>query len=608
MTRRGSSAHAKSRRKPRATRRAMPLRAQLDDLEVSGLIHRAQLLPEIEYLFRHALVQEAAYGSLLKQQRRALHQVIGETLERVYPERLDDLAPILAAHFAEAEDAERALRYYRRAGDRAARRYALPEAIMHYRRALELAFVANHAAELETVYLALGRALEMNGEYTGALRLYVDMEDRARQLLEPSMELAALIARATIRSAPTSAFDEYEARALSERGLTLARQLGDRAAEAKVLWNMALLAKFSGDWPQMIVFGEPAAQLARELGMRELLATILNDTYAGYTADGRMSSAREALAEANAVWRELGNLPMLADNLATLALQETLLGNYDTGLEYAEEAHAISRSVDNAWNQSYSLWAMGSIYFERGDVDKALQSLTDSITFGERAGFAVARVYGRGILALAYGYLGDFGRAIDLARESASLAVHELSGWHSISISTLAIIYEWQGRVAEARATVGQARGLVPERDPHAVAILRFAECESGIAAHAYDAVLPIAEELTEMLQGIGAGQWLGWAWYAKGVILLGLDRLDEARASLEAARAVEEAHQGRRNLWGILARLAEIEARSGNESEAGALRAQAREVLEFIVSHISQSDLRASFVARSDVDALLHS
>ena len=65
----------------------MNTRSELGTLEASGLIQVATLDPELEYLFRHALVQDAAYSSLLKQDRRALHRLAADTLLSLYPER-----------------------------------------------------------------------------------------------------------------------------------------------------------------------------------------------------------------------------------------------------------------------------------------------------------------------------------------------------------------------------------------------------------------------------------------------------------------------------------------------------------------------------------------
>jgi predicted ATPase len=71
---------------------SQPIDQQLGTLEHAGLIHLAQLQPDLEYLFRHVLVQDAAYDSLLRQDRRHLHRAVAEVLERLYPDRLDALA------------------------------------------------------------------------------------------------------------------------------------------------------------------------------------------------------------------------------------------------------------------------------------------------------------------------------------------------------------------------------------------------------------------------------------------------------------------------------------------------------------------------------------
>jgi oligopeptide transport system substrate-binding protein len=114
----------------------MTTKHHLTYLESSGLLRLAQTHPEAEYLFRHALMQEAAYESLLLADRQTLHRQVGQTLERLYPERLEELAPLLGQHFARAGEAQKAIRYLLQAGDQARALYAHREAIDTYRRAL----------------------------------------------------------------------------------------------------------------------------------------------------------------------------------------------------------------------------------------------------------------------------------------------------------------------------------------------------------------------------------------------------------------------------------------------------------------------------------------
>jgi predicted ATPase len=109
----------------------MTLEHSLTNLETSGIIRLAQMEPELEYLFRHALVQEVTYESMLRGDRRRLHLTIGETIERLFPERLDEFAPLLSHHFLQSENYDKALKYSLLAAEKAIQQYANEEAIIH---------------------------------------------------------------------------------------------------------------------------------------------------------------------------------------------------------------------------------------------------------------------------------------------------------------------------------------------------------------------------------------------------------------------------------------------------------------------------------------------
>src|SRR6185436_4248834 len=87
------------------------LASGLVQLEQTELILLRQQLPELEYIFKHALVQEAAYGSIVAERRRAIHRTIAEAIESVFADRLDEFTSLLAYHYARAEDWENAQAY-----------------------------------------------------------------------------------------------------------------------------------------------------------------------------------------------------------------------------------------------------------------------------------------------------------------------------------------------------------------------------------------------------------------------------------------------------------------------------------------------------------------
>jgi ABC-type transport system substrate-binding protein len=112
------------------------LRPALSELQRLDLVVEERRRPAPEYRFRHGLVREAAYTSLLDQRRRDLHRVVGTTLEELGQDELSEAYGLLAHHFAEADEPERAARYLLEAGDAARAVYAEEEATANYRRAL----------------------------------------------------------------------------------------------------------------------------------------------------------------------------------------------------------------------------------------------------------------------------------------------------------------------------------------------------------------------------------------------------------------------------------------------------------------------------------------
>src|SRR3972149_3629521 len=95
----------------------MDLDNHLSQLENAQLVHRLHE-EELAFIFKHALLQNTAYESLLKNDRRRLHLIVGEILERVYPDQVDDFAALLARHFTLAGERDRAIKYARLAAQR----------------------------------------------------------------------------------------------------------------------------------------------------------------------------------------------------------------------------------------------------------------------------------------------------------------------------------------------------------------------------------------------------------------------------------------------------------------------------------------------------------
>ena len=120
--------------------------------------------------------------------------------------------------------------------------------------------------------------MELNGQFDEAVDNYGEMESLAHERGDLALELAALAARATVHATQSPKFDPPKAKADSDRALTLARDLKDREAESRILWNLMMVNMHGLSNPQQAVaHGEESLAIARELGLREQTAYTLSD-------------------------------------------------------------------------------------------------------------------------------------------------------------------------------------------------------------------------------------------------------------------------------------------------------------------------------------------
>ena len=139
------------------------LQSALDRLMAAGLLFRQGVPPHATYLFKHALVQDAAYGTLLRETRRMMHARIAEALQKHFSEIAESQPELLGRHFSEAGLTQQAIRYLQMAGERAVKRSANVEAVTHLEKAKELLEAlpdrAAHASQELQLLIALGPAM-----------------------------------------------------------------------------------------------------------------------------------------------------------------------------------------------------------------------------------------------------------------------------------------------------------------------------------------------------------------------------------------------------------------------------------------------------------------
>lgn len=596
------------------------LQEQLLALQHSQLIQETARLPEQEYTFQHALVQDAAYGMILHQKKRVFHQVVAEALEEIYPDQTLENAPLLAQHFDKAGEFDRALQYFYMAGDADFRLYAAREAIEHYGRALEILQHDDVSLEIDQLgtqadlikhlYLRYGRALELDQKFVEADANYEAMETLASQSEDHKLLLASLVARITLYAIPGPLINAEKGHDFSKRALSLAEKLGDKPAEAKIYWNLLLINFYTGSYLEAIDYGERSIAISREMGLNEQLAYGLNDIARAYIGIGELDRAKKVSDEARVLWQELGDLPMLADNLLVPAMASLASGDYEQSLAVYHEVEQIAQSIDNQWNIAFSMYGIGMVNLETGNLGSVVDSLTEACQIADRIGMGMVSAGSRAHMAYVYAYMGDPERGRQLA-ESAYELVHadifppKFNPW---PLAILARVWLMLGDLETPEKILKEAAIHYNPMDFMIIYLneVPIAGGELALAKGRPEKAAALMDELVGLLRGKGVRALLPDALMIKAQALKMQGRIEQAAATFQEARVEAHGMGSKMSLWKILAELAKIAEGEGNQTTAAALRREARGVITTIAEHSGDEELRAGFTAQPDVREIL--
>lgn len=320
----------------------MNARADLNTLEAGGLIEIAALQPELEYLFRHALVQEATYSSLLKQDRRTLHRAAAESILALHPGREGELAAVVAMHYEQAGDGPRAADYFVLAGEHALERFATREALDFFTRATSSA----SAAQVETrLRAAIGAA--RGGWGFAASPALVDPLEQAlaadgsapKDLIAEANFWLAFLRRMRGETPESSA----ELRRALERSAEAGDEIANSTATVVPRALMGAYASFSGH------LREGARQMHSALGVIEgngdavSAAMIANFLSGAYARLGEFAAAEEVL-EHSKRYAEKGDAIAVVD--LDIAMAGYSLERGDTASARASALQCSTRAED----------------------------------------------------------------------------------------------------------------------------------------------------------------------------------------------------------------------------------------------------------------------
>ena len=559
-----------------------------------------------DYTFRHVLIQEATYESILLKQRAELHRQIGQALEDLHANRIEEFAPLIAHHFYGAGD-DRSLKYDLMAGEKSARLYANAEAAAHLRRALEVAKrVKGDASQIQQIFNQLGQVLELSGRYEQALAVYDDMHAFGRERADRSVEMSALMAKATIYSIFSQLHNPERSAKLLLNALEISQELGDRAAETKLSWNLMLNNLFSKRFDNALKHGETALTLARELGDSEQLAFVLNDLCRLYTCLGRFDDAYSVIQEARNLWIEQNNQVMLADSLGSEAEAAYNAGEFQRAFENCQQALQISERIKNIWGQSYDRMLMTFALLQEGKLGKALPLGERSVQQADEAGLIASSITLRAELAWTHAFCGAFDDAYRLVLQAIQFAESKQPAWRVFPQAARVRIHLLHGDIESALREAGDVP-LQPISIPYArfTIFIVLANIELAYAKKEYATALSMIDELLDEVEPLTRLD-VPDVLRMKGLVLIELDRYEEALHFLTEACSRASERGANLQLWLSYSDLADLLEKIGNGLEAEASRSKARQIVGQIAESLLEVGLRDSFLNQPRVKELM--
>jgi class 3 adenylate cyclase/predicted ATPase len=407
-------------RKPKAE-----LDSDLDRLIAAGLLFRHGTPPHANYLFKHALVQDVAYSTLLREPRRALHARIAKTLESQFPEIAESQPELLARHYTKADLIEKSARLWGKAGQRSQERSALAEAAEQLSQALAQIATLPSTSDLRREQIILRVALlntlmHVKGygapETKAAVAQVRALIEQAERLGEPpddpSLLLSALFGQWIVNFIN---FNGDVARELAARFLALGEKQGAAVPLMIGHRTMASTLAFTGDLVDAKAHYNEALALYRPAEHRRLMTRFGQDLRVtclafrsmaswllGYP-DAALNDAECALMEA----RQIEHAATLMFTLNFPILINTYCGNYHAAngrlkelVVLAEEKGAPFRKAEGVLRRGYILTLTGAA--------NAVEIVTAGIDLWRSAGSTIFTPEHEFMLAIAHADSGQF--------------------------------------------------------------------------------------------------------------------------------------------------------------------------------------------------------
>jgi predicted ATPase len=438
------------------------LGSALDRLITAGLLFRQGVPPHASYLFKHALVQDAAYGTLLREPRRALHARIATSLEKDFPDIAENQPEILARHCTEAGLIEKAAGLWGKAGQRSLERSAVVEAVEQLTRALaQIATLpGTPALRRDQIKLQVGLMNALMHTKGHAAQETRAAAERARLLIEnagalgepPEDPLLLFSVLWGFWVANFVAFNGDVMRELASELLTLAEKQGAsvplmiaRRSSGISLLHTGDIAQCRPHFDRAIALYDPVEhrQLATRFG-GDIGVTILSWRSTALWVLGYPVSARADAEHALSNARDTGHAVTLMYALTRVSMIHVCCGNYTAASAEADELVTLADEKGSPLWKAFGVSCQGWLAAMTDKAADAVQIITSGIGTARSTGSTLWTPLNLSHLARAYGALGKFDDAWGCIGEATTAMATAKETWWEAEVHRIAGEIAWK--------------------------------------------------------------------------------------------------------------------------------------------------------------------
>lgn len=431
----------------------------LNTLERLDLIVPAKSESDIEYGFRHVFTQESVYRSLLRSDRRRLHLQVGEILEEKLAGHHDgETALLLAYHFEQGNDKERALKYLQRAAEDACKSYANQEARALYERALALIAYDSYSNRWE-VLAQLEEILDRLGERDQQANVLTQMQTLAEIMLDKE-RLAVTHNR---RAVYFDKISEYQAAfEAAEVGLRVARHTGNEHLQAQSLNALALAAWRRFDYQEVQKWAMQALEVLVVVGdPTNRISSLFHLGKASYRL-GQYDAALHYIQAARELTHDTGNLGNEATSHLILGWIYQRLGHYQPAQEQFEAMLKIRRIIGDRYGEATALSHLGWLAYDQQTPEDGLDYCRQALDMSQAISDRENEAYALSGMGLNHELLNNMDTAA--ANYQAAWKLHNEIGATTLAIfdqAGLARIALAQGDLDAAQTYIGPVTNWV---------------------------------------------------------------------------------------------------------------------------------------------------